>query len=397
MELELAEGIGDEPILGGFDAAFILLRLHDRPVGTVTVPCPEQRLKAADLARAIEADAELTRRLATSVIRRGLLPPPPPPGPRPSWSVIVCTRDRPEQLQRSVASIIAAGSGDGEIIVVDNGPSDDRTERACAELPVRYVRESRPGHNRARHRGAVEATGEVLVYTDDDVVVDRRWISAILEPYDHSRVGAVTGPVLPLILDTRSQHLFEQLSSMTRGFDRRVFDCSVLSPAGAGVAGCGANMSFRRDLVLQLGVFQVELDGGTPARTGGDTFALYRLLVAGHQIVYTPEALVWHEHRRDPEDLRRQLYGWSVGGWTNFTRCLLEDHETGAVKTAGRWLCEHYLARVKASLLRRPDREPVDLLVAELWGIPKGVAAYWKCRSIERAERRRSVPVAVER
>jgi glycosyltransferase involved in cell wall biosynthesis len=384
MEMELAEGIRDVSDLGGFDAAFILLRIHGHPVGTVTVPCSGTVLSAADVARSIEADEGLRRRLVSHALRHWLLPGSPPHGRPPTWSVIVCTRNRPDELHRCIESIHAADIGGGEIIVVDNGPSDDSTERRCADLPVRYVREMLAGHNRARHRGALEATGEVLLYTDDDIVVDPRWISAILGPYTHSRVGAVTGPALPLALDTESQQLFERLSSFVRGFNQRVFDWSVITPTAAGAAGCGANMSFRRDLVTRLGLFKAELDGGTPARTGGDTYALYRLLAAGYQIVYTPDALVWHEHRRDRESLRRQLYDWSVGGWTVFTRCLLEDREPGAVHAGWRWLREHYLARLKASLLRHADREPADLLVAEFCGIPAGVLAYWRCRSIER-------------
>ena len=61
----------------------------------------------------------------------------------------------------------------------------------------------------------------------------------------------------------------------------------------------------RRDLIRGLGLFDAELDCGTVARTGGDAYALYRLLADGYQVVYNPAALAWHRHRREGRRLER--------------------------------------------------------------------------------------------
>src|SRR5260221_3341685 len=63
----------------------------------------------------------------------------------PSVSVVVCTRNRPDQLELCLASLLELATEPTEIVVVDNAPSDDRTRRVCERLPVRYVLEPLPG------------------------------------------------------------------------------------------------------------------------------------------------------------------------------------------------------------------------------------------------------------
>ena len=60
----------------------------------------------------------------------------------------------------------------------------------------------------------------------------------------------------------------------------------------AGIVGAGANMAFRRSLLLELGLFEAELDCGTVTRTGGDAYAFYQVLVEGFQIVYERGTIV---------------------------------------------------------------------------------------------------------
>ena len=76
--------------------------------------------------------------------------------PAPSVSVVVCTRNRPDQLRLCLESLLALATEPREIVVVDNAPSDDRTREVCAALPVRYVLEPLPGQSRARNRGILE-------------------------------------------------------------------------------------------------------------------------------------------------------------------------------------------------------------------------------------------------
>src|SRR5581483_2107176 len=191
-----------------------------------------------------------------------------------------------------------------EIIVVDNAPSTGETCDLCKSYPVRYVRESRPGLNWAREAGSQAAANELILFTDDDVRVDRNWARQMAEPFSDPAVGAVTGLVLPMELETNAQQLFEAYGGFGRGFVRRTFSPGNHLAIAAGRVGAGASMAFRRSLLHSLGLFRSELDCGTPARSGGDHYAFYCLTSAGHTIVYNPAALCWHRHRRTLAELK---------------------------------------------------------------------------------------------
>ena len=183
LEIELAQGIGDRHGLAGYGQALVLLRFHGCPLGTVRVPCQEGVLRAVDVSAAIESDAALSWRLAQAVLMRWLTRHETcAPARLPAWSIVICTRNRTDDLRRCLDSLLKLGTPGGEIIVVDNAPSDSSTARLASNYPVRYVREDRIGLNWARSRGARAATGDIVIYTDDDVVLDPHWVSAILGP-----------------------------------------------------------------------------------------------------------------------------------------------------------------------------------------------------------------------
>lgn len=385
LEIELAQGIGDRHGLAGYDQALVLLRFHGNALGTVRVPCQEGVLRTVDVCAAIKSDGALSWRLAQAMLARWLTRHEPfAPARLPTWSIVICTRNRTDDLRCCLDSLQKLEMTGGEIIIVDNAPSDSSTANLVSHYPVRYVREDRIGLNWARSRGARAATGDIVIYTDDDVVVDSHWVSAILEPFDHPRVAAVTGLTMPLELETEAQELFEVYGGLGRGFVRRVFDYTTLAPAAAGVAGAGVNMALRRELINHLRLFDAELDCGTIAQTGGDTYALYQLLAAGYQIVYTPEALVWHRHRRDYASLRKTLAGYSVGGFAFLTRCWLQHGDWQAPAVAASWFWGDHLRQLVRSIMRRPKSLPLDLVLAQIVAIPRGPWAYLASRQRER-------------
>jgi len=398
LEMELSTGLTDHTGLGDYPQALVLLRLHGVGMGTVRVPCTNGTVRASDVQTAINANPELSEHVAQAVLARWLATPVETPARqlRPTWSIIICTRNRTADLRRCLESLKTLNARDGEIIVVDNAPSDDSTaelvkQYLAQDARVRYVREDRPGLNWARTRGALTATTEIVIYTDDDVVVDPGWVDAMLEPFSHSRVAAVTGLVMPLEMETEAQELFEQYGGFGRGFKRRVFDYTMMAPASSGRVGAGASMAFRRDLLNQMKLFAVELDGGTITRTGGDSYAFYLLLAAGYQIVYTPAALVWHRHRRDYASLKSTLADYSVGGYAVLTRCFVQHGDWQALAVAVGWFYYDHLHQVARVLLRKPTRLPWDLVWAQIVACPRGPLTYFLSRRIEQ-QRRPSIP-----
>lgn len=390
LTFELTEVIPIRLDLDGARSVLALLRLNGLPIGVLRIACPNGRLARSQVTEAIDQDHALRERLAYHSLRGWLLSgTPPQPRQLPSWSVIVCTRNRPAELRRCLDSLLAAASAPalppGELLVVDNAPSGPETARLAASYPVHYLREDRPGLNWARSRGAAAASGEIVLYLDDDVVVDKAWIEAMLEPFDSPRTAAVTGLVLPLELETPAQELFEAYGGFGRGFEQRTFDYTNIAPPAAGYVGAGASMALRRELVVQLGLFDHELDCGTVTESGGDAYAFYQLLSAGYQIVYSPAALSWHAHRRDYAGLRRTIAGYSVGGFAMLTRCLLDHGDLQALGVALSWLWSDHIEQLARWLFRTEDALPFGLVLAQFAGVPKGIWAHFAARQRERS------------
>src|SRR5258708_38654152 len=148
----------------------------------------------------------------------------------PFASVVISTRDRPDRLARCLRALLALQYPAYEVIVVDNAPSTSATadfiRQTYADEPkIRYVREDRPGLSAGRNRGIVEARGDIIAFTDDDVVVDAYWLAGLARGFEAAEnVACVTSLILPLELETPAQFLFEEFGGFNKGFTRRVFD-----------------------------------------------------------------------------------------------------------------------------------------------------------------------------
>src|SRR5204862_3358204 len=104
--------------------------------------------------------------------------------PRPRVTAAVCTRDRAADLDRCLQALTTLAPAAHEILVVDNASRTDHTRRTAeAYSQVRYIYEPRPGLDWARNRAIGEATGDVIAFTDDDVIVDRRWVGALQQAF----------------------------------------------------------------------------------------------------------------------------------------------------------------------------------------------------------------------
>jgi glycosyltransferase involved in cell wall biosynthesis len=197
---------------------------------------------------------------------------------------------------------------------------------------VRVAKEPEPGLSHARNRGLAVAEGEIVVFGDDDVLVDRNWLAILTSAFEAGdRVGASSGLTLPDVLETPTQRWVEGFGGRTRSFETSVFDLSdpppnrPLFPFTIGDFGAGRNMAFRRDLLTELGGFDPALGPGTLAHDGDDVEALLRVLLAGHQIVHDPTAIVWHAHPREYAELEDRVWGYGIGLTACLTKAVI-DH-----------------------------------------------------------------------
>lgn len=420
LEVEISKPI---PELFPYDAdtgisyhfALALVRLHSYPVGMVEVQFDAAGLTAEEFAACIW-DA-LADEIVEHLHQDGL------PAPQtltavglashytpkclqarehvlanaPFVTVIVATRNRADSLAKCLDLLLELAYPNYEILVVDNAPSDDSTATLIHErygnlgagvAKVRYVREDEPGLACAHNRGLLETNAPIVAFTDDDVVVDRHWLTELVAGFECApNVGCVTGMILPAELETPPQIWIEQYSGFSKGFALKVFDLDQHRPANplfpyvAGTMGSGASMAFRRDALEKIGGFDPALGAGSKGVGGDDLAAFFEIITHGFALVYTPASLLYHWHRRDYEGLRRQAYGYGVGLFAFLTKTVVERPSRIVDFIMKLPLGIFYIFSAKSPKNRNKQRTyPSELTWIERKGMLYGPVAYLRSR-----------------
>lgn len=343
----------------------------DRPIGHIMVHkrrTMNSKVDHIDLAFLSAIEAELQGRQRPTL----------------SASVVICTRDRPNELQTCLSSLPNQSYSPREIIVVDNASIDGRTREVALAAGVIYLREDRPGLDVARNTGARRATSEIVAYTDDDVILNRCWLERLVAAFDGPKVAAVTGLVLPAQIATEAQRHFETYWSFVKGYDQKDFGSEILElyrrrAFPAWDIGAGASMAFRREIFERVGLFDERLDVGQ-AGCSGDSEYWYRLLANGWACRYVPAAVAFHFHRKTMEGLASQIYhymrGHSAALMVQYERTGNESNRLQAYYLTPRW----YARRLLSTVVRR--RNPVNrFLKEEIAGYIAGLLFYHRRRN----------------
>lgn len=402
IDVELSHPLTTIGGLDGYMGVHGLVRLHGVPIGYVEAPITSGCCEAATLSKLILE--QHSHKIIQQLLANGLAAPPkleglrledlfdvPPPvfeGTLPLVTVAVCTRDRSSDLALCLDALSQLDYPALDLLVIDNAPSSDETEHLVQGYPnIRYVRELRPGLDWARNRAILEAQGEIIAYTDDDVVVDPGWVSALVKVFaENSEVMAVTGLVVPYELETEAQALFEMSGGFGKGFERKWYRVHQANKMpwkllGAGQYGTGANMAYRCGLFDQIGSFDPALDVGTVTNGGGDLEMFFRVLKQGHTLVYEPRAIVRHRHRRSYVDLRSQLVNNGIGLYSYIVcGALSYPEERLSFFWLGLWWLVYWDLRRLWISFKHPLRLPKNLIWAELKGAFIGLGRYQKAR-----------------
>jgi glycosyltransferase involved in cell wall biosynthesis len=319
LEIELTENLSAIQLEKAYNSYRLLVRVRQHPIGWISFwPIAGQEvISVENIYSALASQIPLS--IIPHALSNQLWPGRQTDYSQLGISVIICTRDRTENLGRCLESFSNVQFHQFEIIVVDNAPSNDDSLHLASKFPVRYVREDRPGLDWARNRGIAEARFDIVAFTDDDAMVDRHWLQTIANAFSDSEVMAVTGFVAPSELATIAQHVFEDAyGGMGHGFRRKVIKKNQLNKRQllwASGFGVGANMAFRKSVFEATGKFDIALDVGTPSHGGGDIEMFHRLVMKGYKLVYDPKVMIWHTHRREMKALQKQVFdnGRSLG------------------------------------------------------------------------------------
>lgn len=308
------------------------------------------------------------------------------PEDRQSVSVVVCTRERAQELERCLRSIAEATDEPDEILVVDNAPHSASTRDVLSGFPgFRYVPEPRPGLSAARNAAFRAATGNVLAFVDDDVAVHPLWLTALRRAFVDPDVMAVTGLVLPAELDSEAQVAFETMfGGFGQGAEPARYDKSFLRATvrhGMPVwrIGAGANMAVRRAAFDLVGEFDERLGAGA-AGCSEDSEFWYRLIAEGWACRYEPDSVVFHYHRRSTEALTGQIHDYVRGHVAALFVQFARFRHRGNLRRALLALPNHFVKRAPRAVARRAAeraglvaRTPVDLYRSEVTGYLHGL------------------------
>jgi O-antigen biosynthesis protein len=202
-------------------------------------------------------------------------------------SVIIATHQRPESLRRLVASLAPQfRSVARELLVAENGSVrpvtlDDKG------VPILRIHDPRPGKCRVQNLALQQASGEIIVFLDDDLVVSDSYLGAVEDFFaNHPEFAAMKGRTLP------AEDPATKASAMAPYLDLPISDHGEDVCEVAGVLG--ANMAFRAAALKQVGPFDERLGPGACGHEE-ETEMSARLRRAGFRIGYAPKALVYHE------------------------------------------------------------------------------------------------------
>ena len=247
-------------------------------------------------------DADRRPKPALGAVSRVFAEAPFDPSEQQFWpraSVVVCAYNASATIDECLDSLERLIYPDLEIIVVNDGSTDDTGERVRRRRHVRLIEGPQGGLSHARNVGMHAATGEIVAYCDADVRVDPQWLQFLVQPLlDPSVVGSGGPNVVPA-----DDPWMSQCVARAPGAPTHVL---LTDRIAEHVPGC--NMAFRREALLKV-------DGFNPifVRAADDVDLCWRIQAACGPIGFAPAALVWHHHRSTIRAYWRQQVGYGEG------------------------------------------------------------------------------------
>lgn len=218
------------------------------------------------------------------------------PDPIIKVTVAIPTFNRAALLRQTLEGVVRQrfSAGHYEVLVVDNNSHDETrpmVEAFGTGVPrPRYTLERRQGLDYARNRAIEEARGEIILFADDDILVEPDWITQMCTPLladEERRIGAVGGEVIPDFPDGMPEWVREWHAPLAFRSDT--------GPLDAHHSPMGANLAIPRWVFDRVGRFHTALDRSAANYfSGGDSEMIRRVRAAGLEVWFAPGAAVLH-------------------------------------------------------------------------------------------------------
>ena len=230
-------------------------------------------------------------------------------------SVIIAAYNRCKDLKKVLEGLLAQrveGKFTFEVIVVDNNSTDPTRQTVESYIPkfsaaqlnngclgLKYFFEPRQGKSYALNHGIQEAQGDIIAFTDDDVLLDPYWLYHLIECFKKYGCDGVGGRVVPVYPERTPKWIRDNPIKLA-GIVVIADYGEETKPYGKSMDPfIGSNYAFRKEVFDKCGLFRVDLGPGTAAM-GEDTELIERLATKGYSLYYCGVAVVRH-----PVDLGR--------------------------------------------------------------------------------------------
>jgi len=214
----------------------------------------------------------------------------------PKASVVVCSYNGAKTLDRCLTSLKEINYPNYEVILVDDGSTDNTQEIAARHPWVKNIRQENKGLSFARNVGAHASGGDVIVYTDSDCMADPDWLYYLMGTLLSGDYAGVGGPNI----SPPAENWVQACVSAAPGGPNHVLLTDVVAEH---IPGC--NMAFHRWAFDQVGGFDPEY-----RKAGDDVDFCWRLQQSGGVIAFSPAAIVWHYRRFTLQAFRKQQEGY---------------------------------------------------------------------------------------
>jgi GT2 family glycosyltransferase len=294
-------------------------------------------------------------------------------------SVIVCTRDRPDTIGQAIESIAQCDYPSFDIHIMDQSTTD-ATQKIIETLArqyrdrcaIVYHHLDKAGLSRAYNLGMKATEGEIMAFTDDDVIVPPDWLTQIREAMDADpKAGLLYGQVL--VPESLKESVKQGIIVPALPIPRRE---RLGEGLGFKVFGMGANMAIRRSIIEKVGGFDEALGGGGPLRSSQDFDFAYRVFRAGYVILLEPLVKVDHYGTRTREQWPITMKNYGIGDGAFYWKhvrcgdvyalyCLLRQWATARARqwklllTRRKWFRDDYADHLRVGV-RESSRFAID-------------------------------------